>query len=258
MTPRWMTTGCSKLPSSVLYLRSETLRKQEVQLDGRHRLVASEQVRELDVELRPVERGLADGFFEVDVHLNQRVAKRRFGSCPHLGIRRVLLGSGGVPEGESIPMVGDAERSIARVDHPHDGGELLTDLVGAAEDVRVVQRHGADPRKAPDDPRTLVSVHRPELGDPDRQLTVAVLPQAEDLHVVRAVHRPEHHLLARRRHRREHVLVVVLPVAGTLVERPLRKLRRDDVAVPGTPLELSDPRLELASNRPRRLRTPPR
>ena len=76
-------------------------------------------------------------------------------------------------------------------------------------------------------------MHLAELGDLQRQIAIALEPVLVDLHVARAVHRlaAEHALVGQRG--REHVLAVVLPVAGELPEVLLHHVGRIDFHVAG-------------------------
>ena len=83
----------------------------------------------------------------------------------------------------------------------------------------------------PSTPGQLGAVHPAQLGDPQRQLAVAVGAGAVDQRVVRAQAGPQHDLLAAEIHRREHVVAVVRPVPGDLVQLPLAQHRRVHVPV---------------------------
>ena len=65
---------------------------------------------------------------------------------------------------------------------------------------------------------------------------------------MRTVHRSEHDLFRAGPHRRVHVVVEVLPVAGTHVELPLGELGCVDVLVAVLAFELNDEALDLRSH----------
>ncbi len=75
------------------------------------------------------------------------------------------------------------------------------------------------------DARLLVPVHRPELEQAQRQLTVGAAPRLEDQVVHRAVHRLEAVVLLVELDGREHALRVVRQVPGDLEEVLLRDVR---------------------------------
>ncbi|MNV48758.1 hypothetical protein D3C71_1406810 [compost metagenome] len=112
----------------------------------------------------------------------------------------------------------DAEVAVHPVDQLQHAAEFALDLVQAAEDMRIVQRHGAHPVKACQGSGHFIPVHGAELRDADRQIPVAVHAALVDHHVMRTVHRTQHELLGVDRHLREHVFLVMIPVAGGLVQ----------------------------------------
>ena len=69
--------------------------------------------------------------------------------------------------------------------------DLVLDLLGRAEDMRVVLREAADAEQSVQHARPLVAVHRAQLAEPHGQVAVAVLPVRVDQDVERAVHRLE-------------------------------------------------------------------
>ena len=69
--------------------------------------------------------------------------------------------------------------------------DLVLDLVGGAEDVRVVLGDVADAEQPVERARELVAVECRRLGQAHRQLAVGAQRRAEQQHVPRAVHRLE-------------------------------------------------------------------
>ena len=65
---------------------------------------------------------------------------------------------------------------------------------------------------------------------------------------MRAVHRPQHHLLVFKIHGREHIVVIMFPVAGTLVELHFGEIRRVHVLISGGPLALQNVIFEQPAN----------
>jgi hypothetical protein len=91
------------------------------------------------------------------------------------------------------------------------------DLVGLAEDVRVVLRHGPHPREARQGAAALVAVQARELGEAQRQLAVGALAQPEHVAVAWAVHGLDAELLALvGAGEPEHVVVELVVMARAL------------------------------------------
>ena len=162
----------------------------------------------------------------------------------------------------------EAEIRVDRQDQVVDlqalGGELLL----GAEDMRVVLREAAHAHQPVHRARRLVAMHHAELGEPQRQVAIALQPVLEDLHVARAVHRLQRKPalvlgLVAGRLRREHVLAVPAPVAGGLPQRLVEDLRRVDLVVVAgePPAHIGDHGLEhrpaLRRARTRRPALPP-
>ena len=57
-----------------------------------------------------------------------------------------------------------------------------------------------------------------DLTDTDRQILIRMSPVCIDHHMMRAVHRTKYEGFAFHFHRREHVLFVMIPVTGSLVQ----------------------------------------
>jgi hypothetical protein len=138
----------------------------------------------------------------------------------------------------------DAQCGVGILDQLEHQGRLGRHLLGGAQHVTVVERHSADAGQAADHAGALVAVHGAQLGDAHRKVPPAVLQRGVDEQVVRAVHRPEDHLLVTEPHGREHVVGVVRPVTRPLVQLTLGEGWRSDVLVAGVPLHVEDVALE--------------
>ena len=106
-----------------------------------------------------------------------------------------------------------------------EGRHFRLDLLFGAEDVAVVLGEAAHAHDAVQRARRLVAVALAELAVAQRQVAVALHAGVVDLHVARAVHRLER-VRTVLRLGREHVLAVVVPVAGLLPQRAVEDLRR--------------------------------
>ena len=98
------------------------------------------------------------------------------------------------------------------------------------EDVRVVLDKPPHTRQARERTAGLISVHDTEFSHADRQFLVAAIAAVEDETVPRAVHGFQSPLLLLDG-QREHVVLVVLPMAGRLPKLGVEHVRRDDLLV---------------------------
>jgi len=114
--------------------------------------------------------------------------------------------------------------------------------------VGIVLGEAADPRHAAELTRLLVAVDGAELGQPQRQILVAVRPGLVDHRVVRAVHRLQEILLVVAHHDRLELAVgIVRIVARDLVEIDLADVRRVHGLVAAGREFLTDERFQRAA-----------
>ncbi|MNM71579.1 hypothetical protein D3C81_832480 [compost metagenome] len=90
-------------------------------------------------------------------------------------------------------------------------------------------------------------MHGAELRDADRQIPVAVHAALVDHHVMRTVHRTQHELLGVDRHLREHVFLVMIPVAGGLVQIHVAENRRIYMLIAKAGFDVNDITFQYAA-----------
>ncbi len=87
----------------------------------------------------------------------------------------------------------------------------------------IIQGHFAYALQTGQSAALFVTMHHTQFGDADRQFAVAVDVIFIDHHMMRTVHRTQHqHFAITHVHRWEHVIVVVIPVAGSFVQFHIR------------------------------------
>ena len=206
-------------------LQVEVQRHLEVQLDGAALPGASDAVLEVEVDLRAVERAVAlvDGV--VQTQLLQRALQAVGRGLP------VLVGAHGVLRaGGQLDEVLEAELGVDLVDQVHDVGDLVGDLVGAHEDVRVVLGEAAHAEQAVQRAAQLVAVHQTQLAHAQRQLAVGVGLAAIDQHAAGAVH-GLHAVDLVVDHGGVHVVLVMIPVAAGLPQLAIHDQGRGDLHI---------------------------
>jgi len=129
-------------------------------------------------------------------------------------------------------------------------GDLVDDLVVAAEDVRVVLGEPARPQHPVDHPGALVAVDGPELRDAHRQLAVRTGAGGERQDVERTVHglEPVGRGAVVEVHPRVHQLAVVLEVPGDPPQVFLGDVRGVDGLVAAREGLVTDPVLHLLAH----------
>ena len=122
-------------------------------------------------------------------------------------------------------------------------------LLGRTEDVAVVLGEAAHAQDAVQRPGRLVAVAAAELAVADRQVAVAVQTLVEDLHVAGAVH-GLHRVGPLLGLGEEHVLLVVVPVAGLLPQGDVEDLRAAHLAVAAVAVDPAHVLLDHLPDRP--------
>ncbi len=193
-------------------LQIEALGQDEIDLNGPELPFAADRVLHVDVELRPVERAAALVELVGDVARFERGADRGLGD---------LVGRPAdvrFARREKILEIGEAERG----DQPDRlvGGllELGLQLLGRAEEVRVVLREAAHAGEAVQRAAPLEAIDGAELREAQRQVAVRAPFAAVDQDVPRAVHRLEPEALPFDFDRPEQAVREVLEMPRGLVE----------------------------------------
>ena len=172
----------------------------------------------MDVQLWTVECGFTFGFVVVEVQVIHGGLQQGLGLLPHLIVGVVLLGVLRVTQGEAEAVVGDVEVLVDGHDQLQDLGKFGPDLVESHEGVTVVQGHFTNPLQTGEGTGLFVTVHHPEFGNPQWQVTVGPDVVLVDLDVAWAVHWPQfQHFTVTHVHWWEHVVTVVFPVTRSLV-----------------------------------------
>ena len=197
----------------------------------------------MEFELGRVEGALARQLLPAEFRRVRPAARPRRAGLPRPGptsssLPNALVG----PERELDRVIGEAEVAVDRVEQVAEAPRLLDQLVLAAEDVGVVLGELAHAHDAVQRAVRLVAVAAAELGEPERQVAVAVDALLEDLDVGRAVHRLQRHQIGLAREDRlaflgrrhfvghdEHVLAILAPVARLLPLPGVHQLRGLDL-----------------------------
>mmetsp|Transcript_75896 Transcript_75896/g.164253 ORF Transcript_75896/g.164253 Transcript_75896/m.164253 type:complete len:846 (+) Transcript_75896:181-2718(+) len=188
-------------------LQVEPDRVVEVELDGAALVLAPHGVGEADVDLRTVEGAVAG--VQVPLHAGLVEGRLQLG----LGVVPDLLGAERLLRARGQRVAGLEAEDLVDVGEEGEGRlHLLLDLVGPADNVRVVLLEAADAREAGEGAAGLVPVEDAEIRVPDGQLAEGPHARVEHEEVAGAVHRLEHPLLPLDV-QAVHVVLVVLVVA---------------------------------------------
>ena len=179
----------------------------------------------MEVDLRAVERAVAlvDDIRHVQLFkgLDQAVGR----GLPVLIAAHAVLRAGG-----KLDEVIKAELAVHLIDEADHADDLVGDLVGAHEDVRVILRKAAHTEQAVQRALQLVAMDKAQLAHAQRQLTVGMRLAAVDHHAAGAVHRLDAVILAVDLGG-VHVILVVIPVAARLPQVAVHNQRRGDLDI---------------------------
>ncbi len=170
----------------------------------------------MEVDLGAVECAvpLVDGIFELE--LVERGAQRVRRRLPVLVRADGIFGAGGELDG-----VFETEELIHLVDDAHDPLDLLRDLLGQHEDVRVVLREAAHAHEPVQLSALFVAVHDAQLAHADGKILIAVRLRLVHEQPARAVHGLDGAVLAVDLGG-VHIFPVVVPVPRRLPERTIQ------------------------------------
>src|SRR5438132_4572013 len=147
-------------PYTTLF-RSKALRQVEVELNGRELPQASDRIHQLDIDFRPVERGLPGDYLVLNIQPLQNVFERAGRHVPLLFASDKILTIVRVPGGK-------LGLELVKTEIPeHVAGELQTignlffDLLGSTEDVDIILGKAAHAQQAVHHARALVTIDGP-------------------------------------------------------------------------------------------------
>ena len=175
-------------------LQLEALRQVVVYLDSSQLPAATDSVLDHEVELRTIECCLTIFYLGGQPLLTTCLHNSSLSQCPVLVSTYVLVVVVRITQGNLCLEV-ETEGCQYDTDDIHHVEELLLHLVGTTEQVGIVLCEGTYTGQSVQLTTLLITVYRTELGDTQRQVTVATGLPCENLTVVRTVHGFQHVLL---------------------------------------------------------------
>src|ERR1700752_4911793 len=143
-------------------LQVKAARQGEVELNGGKLPLPANGIDELDVDLRAIERGFVGDYSSVHVEASHCILQCVLTKLPLFRSAIVFTACTAVPGGH-LGVIGIESEGLESVDRElktiHD---LVLDLIGTAEDVRIVLGEAADPEQTVQDPRTFIPINGTE------------------------------------------------------------------------------------------------
>ena len=193
-------------------------RQAEVQLAGGQGVLCANGGLDVHVQLGAVEGSLADFLGEVDTQLGQYLPQGGFSLLPHGIIGMVLDLILGVPQRQDAAVVGNTEILVDIPDEANYPGHLVLDLVRGDEQMGIVLAEMTATLNALQGAAGFIPEVMGNLTDADGQLPIGVGAVCIDHHVVGAVHGAQDEALAVHFHGGEHIVLIMCPVAGGLIQ----------------------------------------
>ena len=196
----------------------ELRRQAEVKLAGGKCVLSADCGLHIDIQLRAVEGSLTDLFRVVDLQFVENLAQRIFRCVPHLIVVMILLLVFRITQRQHAAVICDLEVLVCVEDQIADTGDLALDLIRRHKQVRVILAEMTSSLDALQGSGRFISEIMRDLADTKRQVPVGSRTVRIDPHMMRAVHRTKHILFILNLHGREHIVLVVIPVAGCPVQ----------------------------------------
>src|SRR3989344_1341125 len=216
-------------PGSVFIgvFQCKSFRHVVIHLRNRAKLpLAAKRIVHDEIDLGSVEGSLSHSLCEGELLLRERRSKRSFRQTAVLLRSDVLDLILWVMERKTERKIGKSKRPIDRECEIQNAENLLFQLIGTDEVMRIILRKTAHTGQSSHFPALLVAVDRPEFREADGKIPVAPRLCGIDLSVVRAVHRLQHVRCILRHHERENILLKMREVPRFFIQARAAGVRR--------------------------------
>src|SRR5690554_3059662 len=226
-------------------LRTQPSRQIEIELQGTALPNAIETVAQRKLNLGTIESAFARLQRPLQPSGIQRRLQPALGTLPQRRLAHEILRA----RREFKLNLIEAQLAVNLQSQGDKGLGLALDLPLGTENVGIILGKTAHPHQATQRTGGLVTVTTAELCQTQRQITVALEPLVEYLHVTRAVHRLDR-VIALFRFGGKHQLTVVLPVPRLFPQRQVYHLRRTNFLIPMLDLDPAHTLLQCLIERP--------
>ena len=196
----------------------EFCRQAEIQLTGRQGVLITYSGLYVYIQLRSVECSFTDLLGVLDAQIIQNLTQSILRIVPHLIIIVIFYLVLRISQRQDTSVIGNTEILVGIEDQVYYLGELGLDLLRCYEQMGIILAEMSASFDTLQGSAGFETEVMGDLTDTDRQILVGVLCVSVDHHVVRAVHGTQYEGLSFHFHGGEHVLLVVIPVTGSLVQ----------------------------------------
>ena len=190
----------------------------EIQLAGGQGVLVTYRRLYINIQLRSIECSLTDLLGVLNAQVVQNLTQSVLCIVPHFVVIVIFYLVLRISQGQDTSVIGNTEILVGIEDQVYYLGELGLDLLRCYEQMGVVLAEMSASLDTLQGTTGFKTEVMRDLTDTDGQILVGVLCVSVDHHVVRTVHGTQYKGLAFYFHGREHVLLVVIPVTGGLVQ----------------------------------------
>ena len=196
----------------------EFCRQAEVQLTGRQGNLVTDGRLYIDIQFRAIECSFSDFFGVFDSDAVHYITQCIFCCVPHLIIIMIFFFVFRITQRQYTTVIGDSEIFIGTEDQFYYFGKFILDLFRCYKQMGIVLTEMSSPFDTFQRSAALITEVMRNLTDTDRQVFIRMSFICINHHMMRTVHRTKNKRFPFHLHRREHVLFVVIPVAGSLIQ----------------------------------------
>src|SRR5215472_1913948 len=209
----------------------ETPRQIEIELHGGELPGPADRVDHFHVDLRPIKDRFARHMFVRNVHALERADQRALCALPFFDGASVIARPRRIARGKLDHVIIEAKNTQRFPGEPDTILNFFFDLVGSAEDVRIILRKAAHAHESVQHAGALVTIDGAEFGQSHRQLTIAAQMRLENQDMARAVHGLELVIGLLNFNWAEHIFTIEVCVATGFPEIEAHDVRRIDEIV---------------------------
>ena len=208
-------------------------RKLEVQLNGSALPGSSERIRQMEINLRSVERAVPFIYRIIQLQFIQRLSQSVRCHFPVLIASDAVLGPGG-----QLHMITESKLLIDLINQPYNPLDFIRNLLLSHEDMRIILRKAAHAHQSVQSAGLLMTVYQSQLPDPKRKIPVGMRLGLVHQHPARTVHRLNREVFVIDSGR-IHIFPIMIPMSGGLPKLPVQQHR-------GLNLHISFPLMQLS------------
>ena len=199
----------------------------KIQLDGSALPGPSDGIYQMEINFRPIKRTVPLIHHIVQTQLRQSRAQTFCGHLPILVTSHTVLRTG-----RQLHMILEAKQRVHRINQLCHSHNLILDLLRSHKDMSIILGKAAHPHQAMKLTGFLMAVNQSQLSHSQGQIPIRARLRGIGQHPARTVHRL-HCIILLINHRGIHVVLIVIPVSGSLPQASVENNRRGNLYITG-------------------------